>query len=427
MLAQSTDSEVTLPVWIRQVSELWATDAISDAEFLSFIESILNKQIIPAELEQDQRLKYSARNLSQGVMSENPGTVVPSWFKNIVVWWSEGRISDLEFLRGIHHMVESGYIRYSPEVIVPTDTDGPDLEWFLPDDKEIQSITGHAVWSIVSTEYELDQKEGVTDSAVIVLRDITRVYEPVMYKFKVPSMIIRVSTYDGHGDLYAYLGGFENDNQKTAYMYGRPNNVSECLFDYTAEGAVTACIYENMIIEAMIYDIYNEHFEYDTQDLVLDQTEPTSRFMGEILKKISAYKKIGLEDRLHIVLQIVTESIVEVTVPGSSILYKNGTDVPFVNGTVKSEGSDGLGVDSFSCLRDDFGLVTISGRYINDGTPKDKVEMVVSFYDRNDDLLGEESVVIHDIKEFEQRRFIGHTSDVFHSCSIRDGQILGDQ
>ncbi|HET6517201.1 MAG TPA: fibronectin type III domain-containing protein, partial [Nitrosopumilaceae archaeon] len=44
-----------------------------------------------------------------GVLEQN--FVIPSWIKNNAKWWSEGSISDLEYVRAIEYLINQGIIR----------------------------------------------------------------------------------------------------------------------------------------------------------------------------------------------------------------------------------------------------------------------------------------------------------------------------
>ncbi len=37
---------------------------------------------------------------------------VPSWVKNNASWWTDGKISDKEFVNGIQYLVKSGQYQY---------------------------------------------------------------------------------------------------------------------------------------------------------------------------------------------------------------------------------------------------------------------------------------------------------------------------
>jgi len=285
----------------------------------------------------------------------------------------------------------------------------------LLNDKEIVDITKKTIWRNFSTEYEFEEKEGVVDSVKIIFNDITRVYEPIFYKFKVPTLVMQISEFNNQNDLETYWNSFENrDKQEifdSAYMSGKPNTNSECLFNYTSEGALTSCIYDNLIVHVMIFDKNNEHYNYKVNDLILDENEPTSRFTSEILKKISFYKNEFINSQLSSVMQ---KEIQDRNL-GDSV---NGIKTALKS--VEAEQSVIQGVNNFSCIRDDFGLVTISGQYQNDNKKRTQVDLIISFLDNKGSILGNTSTTLNDLKEFESKRFVGHSkwNENFYSCQI---------
>jgi hypothetical protein len=52
-------------------------------------------------------------NLDTGIVEpeEEFIPVVPDWVKNNAVWWSEGQLTDDDFLVGIQYMLEKGIIQ----------------------------------------------------------------------------------------------------------------------------------------------------------------------------------------------------------------------------------------------------------------------------------------------------------------------------
>ena len=90
-----TNSE-KIPNWIRNNAGWWATDQISDSEFVTGIEFLIKNGII--EIEYD----------STGNPEEK---TIPSWIKQNAGWWYEEKISDDEFLKGIQFLVENGIIK----------------------------------------------------------------------------------------------------------------------------------------------------------------------------------------------------------------------------------------------------------------------------------------------------------------------------
>ena len=258
---------------------IWINGQISDSEFLALIQNILDKNILPDEIESEEILKNTAKTVIQDIpelYEEKTSELIPHWVKDRAEWWIDGKINDLQFLRTIHYLREVGYLEYNPEqsIFSNDETFQSSLEKYLLNDKEILNITKETKWRIFSTEYEFEEKEGVVDSVKITFNDITRVYEPIFYKFKIPTLTMQISEFNNKNDLDNYWNSFENKDKvfESAYLSGNPNENSECLFNYTSEGALTSCIYENFIIHVIIFDQHNEHYNYDTSNLILDKT-----------------------------------------------------------------------------------------------------------------------------------------------------------
>ena len=79
-----------IPQWIKQNAGWWATDQISDSEFLENIDFLFEKGIVFVP--------------GKGVNSESTWSV-PTWYKTIAAWWSEDKITDDEFLLAIENLV----------------------------------------------------------------------------------------------------------------------------------------------------------------------------------------------------------------------------------------------------------------------------------------------------------------------------------
>ena len=414
------DSEDNIfPDWVRQATSIWINGQISDSEFLALIQNILDKNILPDEIDSQEILKNTARTVIHDIpelYGEKTSELIPHWVKDRAEWWIDGKIDDLQFLRTIHYLREVGYLEYNSEqsIFSNEQTFQSSLEKYLLNDNEILNITKETKWRMFSTEYEFEEKEGVVDSVKITFNDITRVYEPIFYKFKIPTLTMQISEFNNQNDLDVYWDSFENKDKvfDSAYLSGNPNNDSECLFNYTSEGALTSCIYENFIVHVIIFDQHNEHYNYDTSNLILDKNEPTTRFMSEILKKIAYYNNDYVNSQLYDILQ---GEIQEITSQELSNV------IQIVPKSIEPEKSAIQGVENFSCIRDDFGLVTISGRYHNDDLKRSQVELSISFMDAKGNIVGKTSTTFTDLQEFESKRFVGHSkwNENFISCQIK--------
>jgi len=84
-----------IPQWIKQNASWWATNQISDSEFLEGIEFLFEKGIIFVQgREMKAEINWS----------------IPAWVKNTAEWWSEDKISDEEFLLAIENLVSRDII-----------------------------------------------------------------------------------------------------------------------------------------------------------------------------------------------------------------------------------------------------------------------------------------------------------------------------
>ena len=84
-----------VPYWIKTNASWWASDKISDDDFIAGIQYLINNEII---------------RLDSKTMEKNISNTIPAWIKNNAKWWSAGKISDEDFLNGIKYLVTTGII-----------------------------------------------------------------------------------------------------------------------------------------------------------------------------------------------------------------------------------------------------------------------------------------------------------------------------
>jgi len=84
-----------VPEWVKNTAGWWATDVISETEFVNAIEFLVKENIIQVYVSQ-------ASETSQGV---------PDWVKNTAGWWAEDAISETEFVNAIEFLIKKGIIK----------------------------------------------------------------------------------------------------------------------------------------------------------------------------------------------------------------------------------------------------------------------------------------------------------------------------
>ncbi|MFN3654897.1 MAG: hypothetical protein ACK4TO_06175, partial [Candidatus Nitrosotenuis sp.] len=83
-----------IPSWIKDGAKWWSNGTISDDEFIDAIEFLAKEKIITVQ---------KTESSSSGF--------IPSWVKTSAGWWADGMISDKEFARSLQYLVNSGIIQ----------------------------------------------------------------------------------------------------------------------------------------------------------------------------------------------------------------------------------------------------------------------------------------------------------------------------
>ena len=77
-----------VPDWVKNTAGWWATDAISETEFVNAVEFLVKENIIQVNASQTSET-------SQGV---------PEWVKNTAGWWATDAISETEFVNAVEFL-----------------------------------------------------------------------------------------------------------------------------------------------------------------------------------------------------------------------------------------------------------------------------------------------------------------------------------
>jgi hypothetical protein len=89
------EDPISVPDWIRNNAEWWASGAITDSTFVTGIEFMLENNIIMIS------------NIPSGDVS---GDEIPDWVRNNAHWWSQDLISENEFVNSLEFLIQEGII-----------------------------------------------------------------------------------------------------------------------------------------------------------------------------------------------------------------------------------------------------------------------------------------------------------------------------
>ena len=96
-----------VPSWIKNNAGWWAENKIDDFTFAQGIGFLIKNKIIQI---------HDLPTTSDGEIVIERDIAIPSWIKNSAGWWASDYISDSDFLYGIKYLVENNIIKFQSEL-----------------------------------------------------------------------------------------------------------------------------------------------------------------------------------------------------------------------------------------------------------------------------------------------------------------------
>ena len=309
------------------------------------------------------------------------------------------------------------------------------LKKLLPTEEQLEKITHRTIWKFIDKQSNFDEEVGI-ETMTALLRDITRVYDPIVNKYRVATIQIEIIKYDDIYELEYYWDEISTNSLEkifdNGYLVGSPNEDIDCMFNHSEEGAMTLCKSNEYIIQSTIYDKYQEHFSYNklkvgSEKLELTQDEMTARIVDIILKNIDS--SINEKTQLYKILESNME-IKESELKENQVRDKKNKEEDKNNNLKFEQNRNKLlgiekdkkyGIQNFSCIKDEFGLITISGQFNNNQIKKDKVVLEILFLDYEQNIIFKNSANLLDIDKFETKRFLGNTkiNESYSICTVK--------
>jgi hypothetical protein len=109
LVPNSSAQDAQIPSWIKNVAGWWASGVISENEFLSGIEYLINNNIILIDF-------VPCNDKIQSQYGDTKS--VPDWIKNNAIWWSENLIDDIDFINGLQYLIEYKIIKIDNKKIL---------------------------------------------------------------------------------------------------------------------------------------------------------------------------------------------------------------------------------------------------------------------------------------------------------------------
>jgi len=146
----SSAQDAQIPNWIKNVAGWWASDIISETEFLTGIEYLINNNIILLDFVPcNDKIQGSAVTGYEVFRQYGDTKSIPDWVKNNANWWSDNLIGDVDFINGLQYLIEHKIIKIDNKKIlgkVPLEDIKFSPSWHI--DKNILAFAQSAFFEI---------------------------------------------------------------------------------------------------------------------------------------------------------------------------------------------------------------------------------------------------------------------------------------
>ena len=288
-------------------------------------------------------------------------------------------------------------------------------------------------WEIIQTENELDNTETDIRSSEIILKDASQFFEPIYKKLKLSSITIEVYQFDYESDQKEFWQ--IRDYDKTIFDIASKTGFSEttgtCFFENSDQGGISGCSYDDIIIQVTIFDPYMQNyryndFRYNENDSSL-KSEPTLKIVNKILEKINNFKNRSHGDVVDVLRsgQLQNNMLKDYSEldnhnSESDYLDMEAVSRSQINWESDPEKAIKAGINHFTCKKDDFGIVSIAGEFMNGVGFVNNAKITVSLIDENEDEIITDSNNFHNVDKYDTRKFVAYikTDEKFYDCTV---------
>jgi len=109
LVPNSSAQDAQIPGWVKNVAGWWGSGIVSENEFVSGIEYLINNNIILLDF-------VPCNDKIQSQYGDTKS--VPDWIKNNANWWSDNLIDDITFINGLQYLIEHKIIKIDNKKIL---------------------------------------------------------------------------------------------------------------------------------------------------------------------------------------------------------------------------------------------------------------------------------------------------------------------
>ena len=260
-------------------------------------------------------------------------------------------------------------------------------------------------------QYRAQESLSIQTSVGKILYDISRPYDPIYNENQVPYILMELYQYESNEDAKSFVDKYprvynaffdQSDMSGTSdltgdCMYNNQKNVVEASMD---EIHMIICIYDDLALLITVYEDYpnvNSSLVFDIADIMFEKIHNgnESPKLATILKQNS--------------FEVQSESKTESSSQPNNPSPQNDSELSGAK----------LGIQNFTCIKDDFGMIEINGEFANSEKFFERIvfSIILKSYDGTKLAQGDSEIL--DIEPFEIRKFDGYVelNEPFYECS----------
>jgi len=351
---------------------------------------------------------------------------LPFWIKQDIKDWTDNKVSTEKFKDALHFLLKEKFIDIEPSnyitpEFIPPPTEKQILLTYFPTDFETNEFEPHT-WKYFDShargifQYRAAESLLIETSVGKILYDNSRHYDPIYNEHQVPYILMELYKYESNENARTFIDKYPrvyNAFFEQSDMSGTSNETGDCMYNNEKnftnasqdEIHMIICIYDNL---ALLITVYEDYPGVDSS-LVFDVAD-------SFFEKIHNNSVSKLEDVLK---QNFFETIPE-TQDDSKEQQSSQSEQAKPPQQIDPELSGAkVGIQNFSCIKDDFGFVEIDGEFANAGNFYERIvfSIILNAYDGTKLAQGDSEIL--NVQPYEIRKFDGYVAldEPFYECN----------
>ena len=386
----------------------------------------ITSEFIPGIYEID--IIYANEKFSAPALLLTKDTIpkLPFWTKQTAKNWSIEKINSEQFKDVLYFLLKEKFIDIEPSHYitpesVPVPTDRQILLSYFPTEMESKEFEPYT-WKYFDShargifQYRAADSLPIENSVGKILYDISRPYDPIYNQNQVPYILMELYQYNSNEDARSFVDKYPriyNEIFEQSDMSGTSDETGDCMYNNEKNISISAqdeihliiCVYDNL---ALLITAYEDYTIIDSS-LVFDVADS---FFEKIHDKPIPKLKEILEQNFFETISETQDNVFEKQSSQPQQSNPPGKTDPELSGAK-------VGIQNFSCIKDDFGFVEIYGEFSNDEKFYERVVFSIVLKSYNGVKLAQGDSEILNVQPYEIRKFDGYVAldEPFYECN----------